>query len=159
MWKAKITAINDGLSITRLKNLPEVVNLFTAVLLEAIITIISLTGQNRHLSFRVSEVYTEIALHQVQISFQLWKLPALKNTVVEVVRAYCKPEQLQPLWVKLAYFYSVKFIKLHIQGGHCSSDSMFLSLLAVLPESIPGCSTYYSQESSYGLDLQGALCL
>lgn len=32
---------------------------------------------------------------------------------------------------------------------------MFLSLLAVLPESIPGCSNYYSQEGSYGLDSSG----
>lgn len=32
---------------------------------------------------------------------------------------------------------------------------MFLSLLAVLPESIPGCSNYYSQESSDGLDSSG----
>lgn len=32
---------------------------------------------------------------------------------------------------------------------------MFLSLLAVLPESIPGCSNYYSQEGSYGLDSTG----
>lgn len=32
---------------------------------------------------------------------------------------------------------------------------MFLSLLAVLPESIPGCSNYYSQEGSYGLDSWG----
>lgn len=32
---------------------------------------------------------------------------------------------------------------------------MFLSLLAILPESIPGCSNYYSQEGSYGLDSSG----
>lgn len=32
---------------------------------------------------------------------------------------------------------------------------MFLSLLAVLPESIPGCSNYYSQEGSCGLDSTG----
>lgn len=32
---------------------------------------------------------------------------------------------------------------------------MFLSLLAVLPESIPGCINYYSQEGSYGLDSYG----
>lgn len=35
---------------------------------------------------------------------------------------------------------------------------MFLSLLAVLPESIPGCSRYYSQEGSYGLDSSGGHC-
>lgn len=43
----------------------------------------------------------------------------------------------------------------HKGGGGSNSDSMFLSLLAVLPESIPGCSNYYSQEGSYGLDSSG----
>lgn len=33
---------------------------------------------------------------------------------------------------------------------------MFLSLLAILPKSIPGCSNYYSQEGSYGLDSSGS---
>lgn len=36
-----------------LKNLPEVMSLFTAVLLEAVVMIISLMGQVRDLSFRV----------------------------------------------------------------------------------------------------------
>lgn len=59
------------------------------------------------------------------------------------------------MWVKLAYFYSIKFIKLKTKGSFGNSDSMFLSLLVVLPESIPGCSNYYSQEGSYGLDSTG----
>jgi hypothetical protein len=36
---------------------------------------------------------------------------------------------------------------------------MFLSLLDVLPKSIPGCSTYYSQEGSYRLDFSGRHCI
>lgn len=55
----------------------------------------------------------------------------------------------------LAYFCSVKYVKLNIKGGLVTVDSMFLSLLAILPESIPGCSNYYSQEGSYGLDASG----